>query len=93
MKIVIIGGNGTIGSRVSTYFKEGNEVIIAGRTSGDVTVDITDSNSIKAMFEQTGNVDAIVCMSYLGREYYRARRAGIYMGPPRSITGLSNAAS
>lgn len=61
MKILIIGGNGTIGKTVVSRFKEKDEVLIAGRTNGDVTVDIVDSKSIKAMFEKTGEVDAIIC--------------------------------
>jgi len=63
MKILIIGGNGTIGKRVSAHFAAENDVIIAGRTSGDVKVDIADSDSIKAMFSNTGNVDAIICVT------------------------------
>lgn len=63
MKILIIGGNGTIGKRVSSYFSGQEEVIIAGRYSGDVTVDITDSASITAMFEKTGKLDAIICIA------------------------------
>ena len=61
MKILIIGGNGTIGKRLSFHFSEENEVIVGARTSGDVNVDIADSASIKAMFEQIGKVDAIIC--------------------------------
>lgn len=61
MKIPFIGGNGTIGSRVAAHYAEGNEVIIAGRNSVGVKVDIADSNSIKTMFEKTGKVDAIIC--------------------------------
>ena len=61
MKILIIGGNGTIGKKVSAYFVQNHEVLIAGRTTGDVTVDISNSESIKAMFEKTGIVDAIIC--------------------------------
>lgn len=61
MKILIIGGNGTIGNKVAAHFAEKNEVIIAGRTRGDVIVDIADSNSIKTMFEKTGHIDAIIC--------------------------------
>ena len=49
MKILIIGGNGTIGKTVVAHFKEKNEVLIAGRTRGDVKVDIADSKSIKKM--------------------------------------------
>jgi NAD(P)-dependent dehydrogenase (short-subunit alcohol dehydrogenase family) len=61
MKILIIGGNGTIGKRLTAYFKEKHDVYVAGRTTGDVTVDISNSESIKAMFEQVGTVDAIIC--------------------------------
>jgi NAD(P)-dependent dehydrogenase (short-subunit alcohol dehydrogenase family) len=63
MKILIIGGNGTIGKTVVSHFKEDNEVLIAGRSKADVTVDISDSNSIKTMFENTGKVDAIICIA------------------------------
>ena len=63
MKILIIGGNGTIGKKVSAHFAKKHEVIIGGRNSGDVTVDIADSKSIEAMFETIGNVDAIVCIA------------------------------
>lgn len=63
MKILIIGGNGTIGKTVVSHFKNDNEVIIAGRTTGDVTVDIADSRSISSMFEKTGKLDAIICIA------------------------------
>jgi len=63
MKILIIGGKGTIGNKVTSHFSENNEVIIAGRTSGDVTVDIVDSKSIENMFKQTGKLDAIICIA------------------------------
>lgn len=61
MKILIIGGNGTIGKKVSEHFSQKHEVIIGGRNSGDVWVDIADSKSIASMFEQVGKVDAVVC--------------------------------
>ncbi len=61
MKILIVGGNGKIGKKVSAHFSKKHEVIIAGRNSGDVSVDMADSASIKAMFESLGKVDAVVC--------------------------------
>jgi NAD(P)-dependent dehydrogenase (short-subunit alcohol dehydrogenase family) len=61
MKILIVGGTGTIGKTVSNHFQKKHEVIIGGRNSGDVNVDIADSGSIKAMFVTIGRVDAIVC--------------------------------
>ena len=63
MEILIIGGEGTIGKRVCNHFSKKHEVIIAGRNSGDVKVDIANSKSIEAMFESVGNVDAVVCIA------------------------------
>lgn len=63
MKTLIIGGNGTIGKRISTHFSTTREVIIAGRNSGDIKVDIADSQSILEMFEQLDPLDAIVCIA------------------------------
>ena len=61
MRILIIGGEGTIGTSLVRYFSERHEVIIAGRSSGDIEVDIADTTSIKHMFEKTGDVDAVIC--------------------------------
>ena len=63
MKILIIGGNGTIGKKVSAHFSQKHDVVVAGRTSGDVTVDMVDAKSIEAMFEKLGRIDAIVCIA------------------------------
>lgn len=63
MKILIVGGNGTIGKKVSEHLAKKHELVIAGRTSGDVQVDIADSSSLQAMFETVGKVDAIVCIA------------------------------
>ena len=63
MKILIVGGNGTIGKKVSAHFAKKHEIIVGGRKSGDVLVDIADSKSIQAMFEAVGTVDAIVCIA------------------------------
>ncbi|MDJ0755145.1 MAG: short chain dehydrogenase [Ardenticatenaceae bacterium] len=63
MKILIIGGSGTIGKKVSEHFSKNHEVIIGGRKSGDVIVDIADTQSIKKMFDETGKIDAIICIA------------------------------
>jgi len=60
MKILIVGGSGTIGKKVTDYFSKENEVLIAGRNGGDVTVDIADADSIEKMFENVGELDAII---------------------------------
>ena len=63
MKILIIGGNGTIGKKVSQHFSKKHEILIGGRNSGDIKVDIDKSESIAVMFESIGNVDAVVCIA------------------------------
>lgn len=60
MKILVIGGNGTIGKAIVTELATRHEVITAGRTSGDVQVDIENIDSIKNMYTQVTNLDAIV---------------------------------
>lgn len=60
MRIFIIGGNGTIGKVVAAHFKQNHEVLVGGRNSGDVQIDIADSASIQSAFEQLGTFDAIV---------------------------------
>jgi NAD(P)-dependent dehydrogenase (short-subunit alcohol dehydrogenase family) len=63
MKILIIGGKGTIGKKVSDHFSKKHEIIIGGRNSGDIIVDINNGKSIDAMFESVGNVDAVICIA------------------------------
>ncbi|WP_339480187.1 short chain dehydrogenase [Pseudomonas sivasensis] len=61
MKILLIGASGTVGSAVKAELAQRHEVIIIGRTSGDFQVDISDSASIRRLFEQTGKFDALIC--------------------------------
>ena len=63
MKILIIGGNGTIGRKVSEYFKTKYEVLIGGRASGEVQIDIANSSSIENALEKIGKLDAIICIA------------------------------
>ncbi|MBO3697669.1 short chain dehydrogenase [Roseivirga sp. E12] len=63
MKILIIGGNGTIGKPVATQFAQDHEIVIAGRSKSDITIDIVDSQSIQQGLEKAGKLDAIVCIA------------------------------
>lgn len=60
MKILVIGATGTIGKAVADRLSNQHEVIAAGYRDGDVTVDLGNADSIKAMFEKTGSVDAVI---------------------------------
>jgi NAD(P)-dependent dehydrogenase (short-subunit alcohol dehydrogenase family) len=69
MRILLVGGHGTIGKKVAAALKlRGHELVLAGRNSGDVKVDIGSAESIAAMFEQTGPIDAVICTA--GTGYY-----------------------
>jgi len=63
MKILIIGGNGTIGRKLSAHFNEKHEVLIAGRNSGDYLVDLTDVNSIRSLLASIPSLDSIICVA------------------------------
>ena len=63
MKVLIIGGKGTIGKKVSEHVSKKHEVIIGGRRSADIIVDITDNQSIETMFESIGKLDAVACIA------------------------------
>ncbi|MEM6864632.1 MAG: short chain dehydrogenase [Bacteroidota bacterium] len=63
MKIVVIGGQGTIGKKVVEVLSEKAEIIIASRSQGDVLVNLESSASIKNMFQNTGELDAIICIA------------------------------
>ena len=59
MKILIVGANGLLGSGAVAALTEGNEIIQASRT-GEVSVDLTDPESIAAMYAKVGKVDAVI---------------------------------
>lgn len=63
MRILIIGGSGTIGQPVANHLSKDHEVLVAGRTQGDFKVDIADSSSTKQMLEKAGQLDAMVCIA------------------------------
>ncbi len=60
MRIIVIGASGTIGRAVVNELQSRHEIIKAGFSSGDVRVNITDRNSIEAMFKKIDRVDAVV---------------------------------
>ena len=65
MRILIVGGSGTVGQAAAKELAKRHEIVRAGRSSGDLTVDVMNDDSVKAMYAKLGQVDAIVtyCMS------------------------------
>lgn len=60
MKIIVIGGTGTIGKAVAEKLKTDHEVIVASRSGGDINVDITSEASIEQMYKTVPNIDAVI---------------------------------
>lgn len=63
MRIIIVGAAGDIGRAACGELENRHEIIKAGRTSGDIQVDISDRASVEAMYQKTGKVDAVVSAS------------------------------
>lgn len=60
MRVLLVGASGTIGRAVAAELDARHEIVAAGRSFGDVSIDITDEGSIRSAFEQIGRVDAVV---------------------------------
>ena len=61
MRIIVVGGAGTIGSAVVDCLSARHDIVVAGRRSGDITVDISSPDSVRAMYQQIGRFDALAC--------------------------------
>ena len=60
MRVIVVGGTGTIGSAVAAALLPRHEVVVAGRKTGVVSVDLALPESIRAMFQAVGKFDAVV---------------------------------
>jgi len=60
MKIILVGASGTLGSAIAARLGRRHELIRVGRQSGDLQVDITQPDSIRALFAQVGRFDSLV---------------------------------
>jgi NAD(P)-dependent dehydrogenase (short-subunit alcohol dehydrogenase family) len=61
VRIIAVGGAGAIGRAVVELLSARHDVVVAGRTSGDVQVDISSPDSVRLMYEQVEGFDALVC--------------------------------
>ena len=70
MKVIVIGANGAVGKAAVDELSARHEIITVGRSSGDIQADLEDVNSIRAMYQQAGKVDAVV--SAIGHGHFGA---------------------
>jgi len=60
MRVLIVGASGTIGRAVVAELGQRHDIVTAGRNSGDVRIDITDVDTIRAAYKRIGTIDAMV---------------------------------
>jgi NAD(P)-dependent dehydrogenase (short-subunit alcohol dehydrogenase family) len=60
MRILVVGGEGTVGQAAISDLKKRHEIISAGRNSGGIKVDVMDEASVSAMFKAVGAIDAVI---------------------------------
>jgi NAD(P)-dependent dehydrogenase (short-subunit alcohol dehydrogenase family) len=60
MDVLVVGGTGTIGRAVVDTLADEHNVTVAGHTSGEVQVDLADSDSIAQLYDTAGPLDAVL---------------------------------
>ena len=92
MRILLIGGSGTIGRKVTEALSADHDVIVAGRTSGDIRVDISDIRSITQMYERAPGIEAVVCTAgeAVWNEFGNLTEDDFYVGIRSKLMGQVN---
>lgn len=85
MRIVVVGGSGTVGSAVVKELGQRHEIITASFRCGDVKVDIKDMQSIERMYQTIGQFDALI--STIGKVEFAELSE---MTPARYAVGLND---
>jgi NAD(P)-dependent dehydrogenase (short-subunit alcohol dehydrogenase family) len=60
MNVILLGASGTLGKAIAHELQARHTIIRVGHSSGEFQVDITQPDSIRRLFEQTGPFDALV---------------------------------
>ena len=60
MNIAVFGASGKIGSEVVNLLSPTHEIIKIGARSGNLQADYTDDASVKSIFDNTKNLDAVI---------------------------------
>lgn len=61
MRVLVLGASGTVGNAAASALESRDHEVIRVSRSGDPSVDILDTDSLRALFEAMEPVDAVVC--------------------------------
>jgi NAD(P)-dependent dehydrogenase (short-subunit alcohol dehydrogenase family) len=85
MKIIIVGGTGTVGKAVVNELKARHEIVVVGHEKGDFQVDLEDISSIEKLFHTMGAFNAVV--STTGKVHFGELKT---MTPADYAKGINN---
>jgi NAD(P)-dependent dehydrogenase (short-subunit alcohol dehydrogenase family) len=85
MRIVLVGGGGTIGNAVAAELGSRHDIIRVGRSSGDRQADMRDIAAVRALFKSIGAFDAVV--STAGHVHFGPMEK---MGPDEYMVGVAD---
>ncbi len=61
MRILVVGATGTIGQAIVAALTDRHELVLASRHNSHEQVDLASSDSIRALYQRVGRVDAVIC--------------------------------
>lgn len=61
MRVIVVGATGTIGKAVVAALERDHHEVLRVSRRSEIRVDIADPESIRAMYQAVGKVDALVC--------------------------------
>jgi NAD(P)-dependent dehydrogenase (short-subunit alcohol dehydrogenase family) len=86
LRILLVGASGTLGRAVAAELSQRHDIVTAGRSSGDVRVDIGDPASVVSAVNQAGPIDAVACAA--GHVNFRPLEAIAPAGVTDSVYAL-----
>ncbi|WP_395686491.1 short chain dehydrogenase [Aestuariivirga sp.] len=60
MRVLVVGASGTVGKAAVSQLSRRHQIVTAGRSGADVSVDLMNEASVRQMYVGLGTIDAVV---------------------------------